>query len=97
MQTAKFQGVQTKTTRNADGSLSGFYRGTEVCRMGIECHKPVILKSGGWLTYTTKARMNQFAAEFCRGAWQVFQKGGEWFVTYSSGVTVRYTEGMEVY
>lgn len=79
-QTEKFQGVQTQTIRNADGSLSGFYRGTEVCRKNAD--GSVRLQTGGWLTATTKSRMNQFSNEFCAGRFSVYQKAGDWFVHF---------------
>ena len=40
----------------------------------------VTLDSGGWRTPTVKARMNQFANEFCGSRLCVYQKKWEWFV-----------------
>jgi len=52
----------------------------------------VVLKSGGWLTPTTKRRMNQASNEY-RLNFRVFQKGWVWFVETPNS-TIEYYEGM---
>lgn len=39
----------------------------------------IILNSGGWLTYTTKSRMNQVSNQFDLG-YQVYQDDFTWYV-----------------
>lgn len=41
----------------------------------------IILRHGGYRSYTTKARMNQASNQYGLG-YQVFQKDHDWFVTY---------------
>lgn len=91
-QMAKFQGVQTSVLY-LDSEIVGIYRGTEIARK-LQGGK-VRLNSGGWHTATTKARMNQFANDFCQGRFQVFQKGGAWFVSVN-GEELNYFDGIEI-
>lgn len=42
----------------------------------------IVLDSGGWRTVTTKTRINQFANEYCGGRFGVYQKKGEWYLTF---------------
>ncbi len=39
------------------------------------------LNTGGWYTYSTKARMNQISEEFGLG-YRVYSYRGTWFVNY---------------
>lgn len=52
----------------------------------------IILNSGGWRTTTTKARMmqasNQYGLGYC-----VFQRAGEWYVTFK-GAILPFKDGM---
>jgi len=54
--------------------------------------KKIVLDSGGWLSTTTKTRMNQASNQFDLG-YQVFQQRGEWFVFYKTQ-TVKFKDGM---
>lgn len=45
----------------------------------------IILHSGGWQTVTTKRRMNQASNDFHLG-FSVYQKAGDWFVTWKEEV-----------
>lgn len=89
----KFSGVLTHVFYEEDGSVRGVYRGTAVCVMSKD--GKVRLWSGGYRTYTTKLRMNQFSNQFCNGRFSVYQKGGNWFVTTKDG-TIPFVDGMEV-
>jgi hypothetical protein len=42
------------------------------------------LNSGGWRTYTTKARMNQASNQFGLG-YNVEQDKGQWYVRFNGG------------
>ena len=57
------------------------------------------LFDGGWQTVTTKSRLNAILAEHGNGD-KVFQKKGEWFVTFSdyrdNKVTVPFFSGMRL-
>lgn len=57
--------------------LSVVYHSTEVVK--VMDNKYAVLDSGGWLTPTTKRRMNQASSEF-RLNFQVFQRGYIWYV-----------------
>lgn len=50
----------------------------------------VRLRSGGWMTSTTKARINQFSP------FRVSQKRGEWTVTLPGGETMEFEDGMVI-
>ena len=54
------------------------YRGTVVVSFS---NKLITLNTGGWMTATTKTRMNQASSQFGLG-YRVFQKNFEWFVTH---------------
>jgi len=70
------RGVQTNILQTARGP-GVVYRGTLVA---IREGDVVILRSNGWRTATTKLRMNQFANQFCDGAFSIYQHKGEWYV-----------------
>jgi hypothetical protein len=78
---AKFQGVAT-TVRTLKGNwgttIIGTYHQTDVAT--VEGNK-VHLYTGGYRTNTTKVRMNQFANQFCDGAFSVYQRNYEWYVS----------------
>jgi hypothetical protein len=50
------------------------------------------LNSGGWQTYTTKSRMNQFAAQY-EMPFSVYQKNFNWYVQTPNG-TFNFVDGM---
>lgn len=74
---AKFQGVATTVRRLDSGMIVGTYHNTSVAEVS---GNNVRLNTGGYRTRTTKVRMNQFANQFCGGAFSVYQKGFEWYV-----------------
>lgn len=45
----------------------------------------ILLRTGGWRTPTTKARMNHASREFDLG-FSVFQKNNSWYVEYNGEV-----------
>ena len=67
------------------------YHGTAVVRAN---GTSITLDSGGWLTSTTKKRMNQCANDWNLN-FNVFQKNHEWFVTYG-GETIPFEDGMKL-
>lgn len=74
------------TVAKTTGSIAVTYHNTTVARVHKEDYKAdakasyVTLDNGGFVTATTKTRMNQFANEYCSGAFRVYQKTGEWFL-----------------
>ena len=54
----------------------------------------IILNNGGWMTVTTKRRMNQVAEQFDLG-FTVYQKDFEWYVVLN-GQTLPFENGMEL-
>jgi len=70
------RGVHT-TVQPFGRGIAVFYRGTKVAQREGDV---VTLNSAGWRTVTTKLRMNQFANQFCGGAFNVYQHKGEWYV-----------------
>jgi hypothetical protein len=93
VQLAKFQGVQTKVDMRAT-EVIGTYHGTQVCRWSHATGK-VTLNSGGYRTYTTKMRMNQFAHEFCNSRFHVVQENGIWYVI-TGNIKAEFYDGMVV-
>ena len=75
---------------NDNNQLLVAYHSTIVVK--VVNHRYVVLKSGGWLTPTTKRRMNQASNEY-RLNFRVFQKGWVWFVETPKS-TIEYYEGM---
>lgn len=86
MQTREVRGIATSI-----GEENGYnyvkYHTTKVVQFN---HNEIILDTGGYLTYTTKLRMNQAASQFDLG-FQVYQKNFDWFVDYD-GETIEFTD-----
>jgi hypothetical protein len=80
--------VATKVYRDG-GDQVVKYHYTEVVRWDNE---RIVLDSGGWMTATTKTRMNQAANQYGLG-YTVFQRDYEWFVDYN-GDTLEFSDGM---
>jgi hypothetical protein len=55
----------------------------------------ITLDHGGWMTVTTKLRMNQAANQFMLG-FGVHQKDYEWFVTTPNGQVIPWGSGRRV-
>jgi len=80
-------GKHATTVVTRDGITTVAYHNTPVVAW-VQAEDMVILDTGGYRTYTTKARMNQTAAMFGL-PYHVRQRDGEWFVTvtYADGST----------
>ncbi len=93
-QTHTCRGTATKVTRDLQTTSVTYHR-TEVAKVQrLPGYIEVTLKSGGYQTNTTKTRMNQFANEFCNGAFSVFQKKGDWFVNLAGQAVCDFVDGM---
>lgn len=82
-----------------DGSISVRLHGTDVVR--AEPNGDITLRTGGYHTVTTKARINEFL-DLAGTGWKVFQKNHEWFISHYAGggkwdVTEPFHEGMTLY
>lgn len=85
-QTQRVQGVAT--TVSNDGLYTRVrYHVTDVVLFNE--HR-IVLNSGGYRTNTTKTRMNQASNQFGLG-YRVYQKRGEWFISYK-GETLEYRD-----
>ena len=74
------------------GSITIEYHRTEV--VTFLANGGIILNSGGWLTTTTKARIN---AALHNTGWRVWQDGGVWYVgSVPKNAKYIFTDGMEV-
>jgi len=89
-QSQKVRGVATSVEKR-DGWMVVRYHSTDVVRFNSQS---IILDSGGWSTFTTKARMNQASNEFDLG-YQVWQKDFVWFVSWK-GEELEFEDGMEL-
>ena len=88
---------KTSTHTNNSNELIVCYHSTEVVK--VINNRYAVLKSGGWLTPTTKRRMNQ-ASEQYRLNYLVYQKGFVWYVKtpqciseYYDGIVIDTKEG----
>ena len=72
----------TSVQRDPDGTLRVVYHATEV--VTVDPNGTITLRTGGWKTNTTKARMNQTANQFGLG-FQVGQSNFQWAVSVSRG------------
>ena len=77
---------RTATTISVDGQkhhrvITVTYHQTQVVEAGPSI---IYLRTGGWRTATTKARMNQTSNQFGLG-FEVFQKDFDWFVRHPDG------------
>jgi hypothetical protein len=52
----------------------------------------IILRSGGWMTPTTKERINRYLIPGC----QLYQKKGAWYVTMYGKPDVKFSEGIVI-
>ena len=86
--------VATTIKRDDDGTLRVRYHSTDVVTLYNDGR--LVLDHGGWMTSTTKVRMNQAANQLGLG-YQVYQKDFAWFIDIdgkeipfnSSPITVR--------
>ena len=71
-------GTHATTVSEIDGLMTVVYHRTPVVRWD---HTQIILDHGGYMTATTKTRMNQASNQFRLG-YYVYQKNFEWFVHF---------------
>lgn len=72
------------------------YRGT--CVFAMDPYSgTVTLNSGGWRTFTTKARINEAFEHFGCSFLSLYQKNHEWFVSdRRDDTTIDYSDGMTI-
>jgi len=90
-QTQQARGVKTSIRTDDSGRTYVNYRGTDFVSFDANT---ITLRSGGWLTATTKTRMNQASNQFDLG-YSVFQKNFEWFVRLE-GRNLEFVDGMTI-
>ena len=76
---------------NNNSITSVCYHNTEVVKI---TDNKIILNSGGWLTATTKRRMNQASLTYGLG-FSVYQVNYSWYVDYK-GDTIPFEDNMEL-
>jgi len=76
-------------TKNGDRVLRLYH--TDIVVMTLE--GLIILNSGGYLTVTTKDRMNQILRP---QGYDLFQKNRTWYISDSSGKTVQFYDGISL-
>ena len=76
---------------NNNSITSVCYHNTEVVKI---TDNKIILNSGGWLTATTKRRMNQASLTYGLG-FAVYQVNYSWYVDYK-GDTIPFEDNMEL-
>lgn len=77
----------TQATKDGD-EMRVILHGTTVVKWNA---KTITLNTGGYYTHTTKTRMMQASNEYGLG-FNVFQRRGEWFVTFR-GETRPFVDG----
>lgn len=70
--------VATTVRTNEQGCTQVTYHNTVVVAF---TGKAIVLNNGGWMTNTTKTRMNQTSHQFNLG-YQVHQRDWNWYVTF---------------
>ena len=83
-------GKTATTITSEEGAVVITYHWTPVVSFTPET---VTLKTNGYHTATTKARMNQASNQFGLG-YSVYQKNYGWYVTTRNGETLDFVEGM---
>ena len=76
---------------NNNSITSVCYHNTEVVKI---TDNKIILNSGGWLTATTKRRMNQASLTYGLG-FSVYQVNYSWYVDYK-GDTIPFEDNMQL-
>lgn len=76
-----------KAATNASGCIR--YIETDIVTWSAQA---ITLRNDGWQSVTTKRKMNQAALQFGLN-FGVYQKAGNWFVTYA-GQTMPFVDGM---
>ena len=72
-------GTHKTTIKTVDKYMVVTYHSTDIVKFNDQ---EIILNSGGWLSATTKSRMNQTANQFDLG-YRVIQKDYEWFINFN--------------
>ena len=83
-------GVCTGIFEDADRYTCVKYHKTTVVRFNPF---EIILDSGGWMTVTTKRRMNQASREFNLG-YNVFAVRGEWYIVFKDQTRIEFLDGV---
>ena len=91
-QTQKIGSHKTSIFTDSEGFTNVVYHSTPVVRFS-EVKDKIIVNSGGYLTNTTKTRINQASNQFRLG-FTVFQKNFDWFITNAIGETLPFVDGM---
>ena len=73
--------IATAVFIDEDGFTKVVYHRTVVAQWNKDI---IMLDNGGWMTVTTKNRMNQASNQYALG-YQVYQKDFEWFVDFPNG------------
>jgi len=90
-QLARIGSTATVVERDENGVLRVTYHGTPVVTVFPD--GKIVLNHGGWMSVTTKVRMNQASSQLSLG-FSVFQKDFAWFVEFS-GETLPF-DGREI-
>lgn len=85
-------GSHATSIEEIDGVTTITYHETPVVRFN---ENSIVLDSGGWLTHTTKARMNQASREF-ELDYMVYQSSFKWYVEHK-GKSVVFFDGIELF
>lgn len=83
---------KTSVFTDSEGFTNVVYHSTAVVRFS-QSKDRIILNSGGYLTNTTKTRMNQSSNQFRLG-FSVFQRNFDWFVKNALGEVIPFTDNM---
>ena len=84
---------KTAIFTDSQGFVNIVYHNTAVVKFSI-AEKKIYLNSGGWLTATTKARMNQTFNQYGLPL-SVFQKNFDWYVKHETkNYTIPFKDNM---
>ena len=83
-------GKTATTVSKKDGVLRVTYHNTVIVE--VAANGDITLDHGGWMTQTTKTRMNQASSQFDLG-FQVYQKDFKWYVSWGNDPDVLFGGG----
>jgi len=85
-------GSHATTISTTDRTTAIKYQNTDVVTFNSDT---ITLNSDGWLTMTTKLRMNQASNQYNLG-YRVHQRAGEWLVDLPDGTRIDYKDNMTI-
>lgn len=91
-QQSKLGTTATSLWVSSDGWTRVKYHDTTIIKWNEDS---IVLDSGGWMTATTRRRMNQAAKQF-KLSFRLVQQDSAWLVVLGAGRTLNFSDGMTI-